>query len=289
MDLQAAADELYAAAPDGFVERRTALVAQARAAGDRPLAKDIGQLRRPTRSAWLVNLLPKGAADELTAWFEIGAQLRQAQRQRSGPDLRRLSRQRQLALGALTTRAAELAADLGQPASEAVRQEVSQTLQAALADPDVAATVRLGRVTQASEYGGFGGLETDTVSSVWPDQAPKSSPPATSDAEPARLDTAALAARRQREEAAQETAAVLEQAQSDVESAQQEAAAATARAAELADEVAALRERLGTAETAEHAAREQARTARQRWQDVAEELATAERAAAAAQQQLANG
>ena len=56
MDLAAATAELYAGSPDDFVERRKALAGQARAAKDRALATAIGKLRRPTRSAWLVNL-----------------------------------------------------------------------------------------------------------------------------------------------------------------------------------------------------------------------------------------
>ena len=59
MDLEQAADELYAVSPDDFIAQRTALVGEARAANDRALAKEIGQLRRPTRSAWLVNILAR--------------------------------------------------------------------------------------------------------------------------------------------------------------------------------------------------------------------------------------
>ncbi|QLQ15106.1 MAG: hypothetical protein HZY73_04655 [Micropruina sp.] len=48
---------LYARDPDEFVAARTALVSAARQAGDKELAKRLGMLKRPTRSAWLVNLL----------------------------------------------------------------------------------------------------------------------------------------------------------------------------------------------------------------------------------------
>ena len=51
MDLDAAADELSGGSPDDFVERRKALVAEARRAKDRELARRIGELRRPTRTA----------------------------------------------------------------------------------------------------------------------------------------------------------------------------------------------------------------------------------------------
>ena len=63
MGLDDVADRLYAAAPDEFMALRTEQVAAAKAAGDKALAKEIGTLRKPTRSAWLVNLLARAAGD----------------------------------------------------------------------------------------------------------------------------------------------------------------------------------------------------------------------------------
>ena len=60
--------ELYGSDPEGFTERRAALAAQARAAGDRPAAKEIAGLRKPTRPAWMINQLVRadpGVADRL--------------------------------------------------------------------------------------------------------------------------------------------------------------------------------------------------------------------------------
>ena len=67
MDLETATDELYALSPDEFIERRQQLVAEARKAQDRELATQIGKLRRPTRSAWLINLLARQEPDEVTS------------------------------------------------------------------------------------------------------------------------------------------------------------------------------------------------------------------------------
>ena len=44
MDLESAVDELYAGSPDDFIERRKALVSEARAAKDRALATSIGSI-----------------------------------------------------------------------------------------------------------------------------------------------------------------------------------------------------------------------------------------------------
>ena len=156
VDLAAAKDELYAGSPDDFIERRKALAAEARAAKDRPLATAIGRLRRPTRSAWLVNLYAREASDEVAALLELGAALQAAQSQLAAAELRRLSGERQKTLTAATRRAVALGEARGYAATEAVRQEVAQTLQAALADPNVADDVRAGTVTEAHAYGGFG-------------------------------------------------------------------------------------------------------------------------------------
>lgn len=156
MDLPGVAEELYAAAPEDFVALRTARVAEAKKAKERELAGAIGGLRRPTRSAWMVNQLAREGAIELGELLDLGEALAQAQRDAAGAELRRLSAQRHAAVNALVRRAASIGSEHGHQSSEATRQEVGQILTAALADPELAAVVRAGTVTQAVAYGGFG-------------------------------------------------------------------------------------------------------------------------------------
>ena len=70
--------ELYVLPPTDFVTARNELVRQARAAGSKDVAERLQQLRRPTRSAWLVNLLARdpNAMQRLSA---LGRELRDAQ------------------------------------------------------------------------------------------------------------------------------------------------------------------------------------------------------------------
>ncbi|QGN34678.1 hypothetical protein [Microlunatus sp. Gsoil 973] len=156
MDLDAVARELYDGSPEDFVAIRKARAAEARAAGDRDLAKEITALRRPTRSAWVVNLLSFQATDEVGALLDLGTALAEAQQRLSGNDLRQLSRQRNSAISALVKRGGRLAESRGHRPSEATLREVTDTLQAALSDPEVADLVRNGRLTQPQSYGGFG-------------------------------------------------------------------------------------------------------------------------------------
>ena len=83
-DLVGAAPEDLETATDEFIERRKQLVAEARAAKDRDLATQIGKLRRPTRSAWLINLLARQEPDDVTTLLELGTALQEAQHRMAG-------------------------------------------------------------------------------------------------------------------------------------------------------------------------------------------------------------
>ena len=156
-DLDAAATELYALAPEDFVAARTALVKQARAAKDKPLADAIGALRKPTRTAWVVNLLARDDPGAVGALLDLGDALRTAQEQRDGAALRELSARRRKAIDALVRRGTQLGREAGHAPTESTLNEVAQTLQAALGDPAVADQVRGARLAGAAVYGGFGG------------------------------------------------------------------------------------------------------------------------------------
>ncbi len=273
MDLESAVDELYAGSPDDFIERRKTLVAQARAAKDRPLATAVGALRRPTRSAWLVNLYAREAPDELGSLLDLGEALQAAQQQLSGPDLRRLSVDRGKALTAATRRAVALGHDHGYDAPEAARLEVTQTLQAALADPDVAEQVRTGTVTQAQSYGGFGAfaLAPPTTATAAEPQSPQAETPEAEASAAGTADDEADERRAEAESRVQAAEAALSEAADDAD-------AATTRADELADRVEALRAELADAERAESEAQRSARSARKRVSELEADVRSAREA-----------
>jgi hypothetical protein len=158
--LAAAIAELYGAAPEAFTERRSELAVAARDAGDRAAAKAIAALRRPTRAAWVVNRLARADPGAPPKLAELGAALRAAQEARHGPRLRELSAARGALIDALTAQALA-AADVPDP-PPSLRLEVSQTLTAAIADPEVAAAFAEGTLTRAVQWSGFGVLPADT-------------------------------------------------------------------------------------------------------------------------------
>jgi hypothetical protein len=156
----AAVEELYGAGPEAFTGRRGELAVAARDAGDRAAAKAIAALRRPTRAAWVVNRLARADPGAPPKLAELGAALRAAQEARHGPRLRELSAARGALTDALTAQALA-AADIPDP-PPSLRLEVSQTLTAALADPEVAAAFATGTLTRAVQWSGFGMLPSDT-------------------------------------------------------------------------------------------------------------------------------
>jgi hypothetical protein len=148
---------LYQAPPEDFVSARVERVKALRESGNQDAAKQVAALRKPTVGAWLVNLL---VADDPSLSDQVSAladQLRTAQEQLSGEDLRALGRQRQELVSGLVARARGLAKEAGRSVTGSVLDtEVESSLRAALADPDVAREVLSGQLTHATEFTGFG-------------------------------------------------------------------------------------------------------------------------------------
>jgi hypothetical protein len=156
MDVDAVADELYGMPPGEFTAARDRRVAEARDDGDRDTAKAITALRRPSTSAWLVNLLVRDDRDEARSFVELGRSLRQAQQQLAGEEMRALSQQRRKLVTGLTGRARRLGGAAGQQVSGEVSRQVEETLSAVLADDDAAELFVAGRLTTALRHTGMG-------------------------------------------------------------------------------------------------------------------------------------
>ncbi|MEV6431502.1 hypothetical protein [Nocardia sp. NPDC051463] len=269
MTLAEVAVDLYGLAPGEFVAARADRVKAAKDAGDKELAAAIGRLRKPTVTAWTVNLLARTLPAEVAALLQLGAALRTAQRELSTDQLRSLTAQRQQVVRALTERAGALAADHGHPVGAGVLREVGQTLVAALADADVAEQVRTATLTTAATYEGFGPAGP-ALTAV----ADTAAPPEPADTRSA--DTA----HQKLDEALEE----LESARTARDSAQSARDAAANLLAESKSRLVTLREELAHAEqqkqfarTADRAAQDQLRSAQkqldraQRWVDKAHE------------------
>ena len=151
------AAELYALPTEEFVAARDARSKAARAAGDKQLAADIAALRRPTVTAWIVNLLVRDQPELLDTLLALGADLRAAQRDLRGPALRELAAQRSRLVAGLVRAARRVAADAGHAnVTTDMAYDIEQTLHAALTDEDLAAELATGRLTKPLTPTGFG-------------------------------------------------------------------------------------------------------------------------------------
>jgi len=236
--------ELYQADPEAFMPRRAELVGQAREAGEAAAAKQIGALRKPTRSAWVVNRLVRndpGVRDRLA---ELAAELRETGAAMDGGRIRELTAARARLVDELTRQAFD---DLPAPTA-AVREEVTATLDAALADPEVAAS--LGTLVRAAHWAGFG-LGSETLSP---------SPPAAKTKEPAVAEPSAERERRHREKiiSAERAVAEADRAADAANAAEQQLQDAVRR---LEAELAQARQRLAEARRQAYRAESQQRRA----------------------------
>jgi len=284
MDFDEAADELYAAAPAEFVATRARLAK----AADAELAKKIKALRKPSVSAWVLNLLPREAPDTVEAVLSAGSGLRAAWAgEPVAGDLAGWERERHRAVADAVRTAGELAEQHGQPFRDTMRREIEETLQAAVVDENVAADLQSGRLTKAQSHVGFaapGGLGPASPAPARP-KAPKA--PAKQHAEDPRLK------QRRLEVEAEEAARVAEEAakarddwQREAKTADQayvEAAEAAERLRRQYEEAAARMETAGKRRQIVHRDRDKAVRAARRATEAAEAARRKAKAARAKQ------
>ncbi|CQD16637.1 hypothetical protein BN000_03532 [Mycobacterium europaeum] len=145
-------DSLYWAAPKDFIAERTRLTTAAKRRRDDAAAKRIAAANKPTTAAWVVNRLALRHTDSAQRLADLGDQLRAAHAAMDGARIRDLSAKQHQLIDELT-RAALQAADVSNPSS-AVRDDITSTLQAAIAEPEV--RERLGRLARPEQWSGFG-------------------------------------------------------------------------------------------------------------------------------------
>ena len=281
-DLGSLADALYALPAEDFVAARDARAKQLRADGDRDLAGEVAALPKPTVAAWLLNQLARRRASAVEQLVGLGAELREAQQNLDGDQMRALNRQRQQVVRAFARQVAELGAELGRPVSGPVADQVEETLRAAVADEEAGEALLSGRLTTALSYVGMG--QVSVTEAVAVPRAPRAAPRARKriEDEPAAPADEVAAARERRLQAARDTLAQAEEAADEAVRAladqDQEVAAAAERLTTLQDRLETLRAELSQAET-EAASAEAEQAEAQRRRDRADEAAGEARAA----------
>ena len=145
-ELLGIADELYALPLGEFTPARDA---RAKELKGTELAAPVKALRKPSLAAWVVNLLVRRDAEQVTQVLDLGTALREAAAGMAGEELRALTRQRRQLTAAVTTGARSLAAAEGVRVTQAVADQVEATLTAAMVDERCAEAVRSGLLVTA--------------------------------------------------------------------------------------------------------------------------------------------
>ncbi|MFC8801353.1 hypothetical protein ACFT2C_26780 [Promicromonospora sp. NPDC057138] len=166
--LDAAVDALYTRPLEEFVAARDAAVRQAADGGDRLGAGRIKRLPKPSVAAWVTNHVAREHPEEVAALADLGDELRAATADRDRGRIRALDHLRRERTEGLVRMVREAGEVGGRPVSAAVLDRLTETLTAAVMDPDAAAVVRAGRLSRALQHVGFGivdeqGEEADLV------------------------------------------------------------------------------------------------------------------------------
>lgn len=263
MALQAAADELYGLPPEQFTAARDDFANRLRQAGERELATAVRDLRRPSVSAWLVNLLVRRSGPDLDDLVDIGDRIRSAMTSGAGDAVRTLTEERRSAIESLV---AAVEAMAGRPVTPAVAEEVRLTLEAATADLTAATAVRSGRLVRPLRYAGFGELPdlAGAVGLAPARAAPAPRPAGRRPKDPAGRATARdEAARDEAARAAHHAAGAADDAQRAYEQRLTEQVDAEARVVAATEAAQAAADQLAAAHEAEKSATEATTTARE--------------------------
>jgi hypothetical protein len=155
-DLDTAVDTLYVRPLDEFIAARDAAVRQVTDSGDRLGAARVKRLPKPSVAAWVINQVAREHPDEIGALAELGDELRAATQDRDRARIRALDHLRRERTDALVRAVREAGEVGGRSVSSAVLDRMTETLTAAVMDPDAAAVVRAGRLSRALQHVGFG-------------------------------------------------------------------------------------------------------------------------------------
>ena len=146
MSVDEVTDRLYALPPEEFTQGRNEAERELRRAGEREQADQVKALRKPSAAAGAVNRLVRSHRDQVEAFLEAAAKLRDAQVTGKG-DLASAAQAERIALDELVA--------LGGPS-------VRRTLEAAAVDDDIARDLLAAQLAREPEPAGFGTLLAHT-------------------------------------------------------------------------------------------------------------------------------
>ncbi|MBF4633016.1 hypothetical protein ITJ38_01210 [Agreia pratensis] len=165
-ELRRVAKALYELPPAEFTSARNQA---AREASQRSDAAAIKRLPRAQATAWAVSTLVREDPTIFDELLDLGERLRDAQENSDPVALRSLGAERQKLLSRASARTRELADGAGVTLSGSAMIEVTQTLQAAMTDPDAAALVRDGLLVRGLAVTGWEPVRLEGAAALPPE------------------------------------------------------------------------------------------------------------------------
>lgn len=161
MDLEAALNELYDAAPEDFVSERKRLAKQLKTEGQPAEADEIGKARKPVVAAWALNRLARDHRREVDLLLDSGHRMRTAQagvlRGEARETFEQAQRTERETIGRLVRAAGRLLTERG-GASPTVLEQIAASLHAAAVSEAGREVLAAGRFTQPLTLEGFNAL-----------------------------------------------------------------------------------------------------------------------------------
>ncbi len=158
---------LYVLDPDTFTNARDALARQRKADGDLVGAAAVTRLRRPTVAAWLLNLTALQRPALVSEVVDLAARLRSTQSDavagRGGGGLRALTVERRDVVRRTVQVATEIGQNRGRTVSTSHIDEMTRTVEAALADEELAGRWSAGQLAAAAQAAGFAFADVDAA------------------------------------------------------------------------------------------------------------------------------
>jgi hypothetical protein len=303
-----AADDLFRLPLSEFTTARNALAAKLKKGGNAEESERIKALSKPPVSAWVANQLYWKHRNAFNRLLAAGDEFRKAQAAQlagKSADLRGPLDARRETLGELTKLAGEVLREAGHPASPEMMRRIMTTLEAVATYGDHPDGPPLGRLTADVDPPGFEALaalvptgthahsaaaQGQTAPRVIPFNQPKPQRAARKAADGREDSRRAEQERREQQnearKALRDAERALTEARRDAERARAEMKEAAARAKRAEKDQASLEARLEKLSAAAEAARQAARQVAGRAEEAAQAVDDAERAVAAAREQL---
>ena len=284
-ELETALLAVYRGPLEEFVSRRDALVKQLRAAKRREDADRVKALRKPSRTAWVLDSV---VHEDPASIAQLSAAISAAQTVQSGADLRAVLDNVRTAIRDVATAGARVAIRAGQPIDAST---LVTAVHAVIGETSAFSDLRAGRLVDVPDGGGLDILTAITISvPSSPSVAASSQTTAVPVPEPPKAEPSAQAAKQAAQEAERAIAARadLHRAEASLAEAREQTDPAEQSVRESHAELDAAERAVSQAQADAEARRADVERARRDAQAAAAHVRDAERAVAAARARIPN-